>query len=119
MTAWVCLSGLQVCSACYAAVLVMQTVSAVQAGLTYRAIMANVRTFRWERALQLAQKHKVHVATVLLERSRYLIKAGTAETDKQFQQCNAEVEVDEATVKQQVQQEGISEAARPGAVGYA
>ena len=81
--------------------------------------MANVRTFRWERALQLAQKHKVHVATVLLERSRYLVKAGKAETDKQFQQCNAETEVDEGAVQQQVQQEAASEAARPGAVAYA
>ena len=81
--------------------------------------MVNVRTFRWDRALQLAQKHEAHVATVLLERSKYLARAGKAETDKQFQQCNAEVEVDEKSVKQQVQQEVADEAARPGAVSYA
>ena len=95
------------------------TVTGVQAGLTYRAIMINVRTFRWEKALQLAQKHKVHVPTVLLERSKYLAKAGRAETDKQFQQCNSEVEVNEAMVKQQEQQMLADEAARPGAVKYA
>lgn len=95
------------------------TVTGVQAGLTYRAIMINVRTFRWERALQLAQKHKVHVPTVLLERSKYLAKAGKAETDKQFQRCNSEVEVNEAMVKQQEQQMLADEAARPGAVKYA
>ncbi|DBA75301.1 hypothetical protein WJX77_003211 [Trebouxia sp. C0004] len=91
----------------------------LQAGLTYRAIMINVRTFRWGRALQLAQKYKVHVPTVLLERSKYLVKAGKAETDKQFQQCSSEVEVDEAMVKQQVQQALADEAARPGAVKFA
>ena len=66
----------------------------------------------------MAQKHEVHVATVLLERSKYLLKAGKVETDKQFQQCKAVTEVDEAAVKHQVQQELADEAARPGAVNY-
>ena len=81
--------------------------------------MVNIRTFRWERALQIAQKHKSHVATVLLERSKYLTRTGKAETDKQYLQCTADVAVDEAQVQQQVQQELAEEAARPSAVKYA
>ena len=91
----------------------------MQANLLYRAIMVNVRTFRWARALQLAQKHNTHVPTVLLERSKYLARMGKVETDKQFQQCNADVPVDEAEVQQQVQQELASEAGRSSAVKYA
>ena len=81
--------------------------------------MMNIRTYRWDRALQLAQKHDTHVATVLLERRRHLVKAGKSETNKTFQQGNAEVEINEALVSQQVQQEALNEAARPGAVSYA
>lgn len=78
--------------------------------------MLNVRTFRWARALQLAQKHNTHIPTVLLERSQYLARTGKVETDKQFLQCNTEVTVDEAEIEQQVQQELANEAARPSAV---
>ncbi|KAL3133954.1 Intraflagellar transport protein 80 [Trebouxia sp. C0010 RCD-2024] len=88
----------------------------LQANLLYRAIMLNVRTFGWARALQLAQKHNTHVPTVLLERSRYLARTGKVETDKQFLQCIMEVTVDEAEIEQQVQQEIANEAARPSAV---
>lgn len=87
----------------------------MQANLLYRAIMLNVRTFRWARALHLAQKHNVHVATVLLERRKYLTRTGKDETDKGFQHCNTDVEVDEAEIEQQVQQELANEAARPSA----
>ena len=78
--------------------------------------MVNVRTFRWERALQLAQKHSKHIATVLSERRKYLSNLGTTETNKQFQLCNAEVVVDMAQVQQQVQQELADEAATRSAV---
>ena len=62
--------------------------------------MVNVRTLKWERALQLAQKHNTHVATVLLERRKMLAKSGKAETIITFQQSNAEVQVDEELVLQ-------------------
>ena len=81
--------------------------------------MVNVRTFRWDRALQLAQKHNTHVPTVLLERRKHLAKAGKSETHKAFQQSNSEVKIDEALISQQVQQEALNEAARPDAVSYA
>ena len=88
----------------------------MQAKLLYRAIMLNVRTFRWARALQLAQKHNTHVPTVLLERRRYLTRSGKVETDKQFLECNIDVMVDEAEIERQVQQELANEAARPSAI---
>lgn len=42
------------------------------AGLVYRAVKLNVKLFRWQRALELAQKHRQHVDTVLLYRSRWV-----------------------------------------------
>lgn len=37
----------------------------IQAGLVYRAIKLNVKLFRWDRALDLAQQYKQHIDTVL------------------------------------------------------
>lgn len=45
---------------------------AVQAGLVYRAIKLNIKLFRWERALALAQQHRQHVDTVLWYRQRWV-----------------------------------------------
>lgn len=44
----------------------------MQAQLVYRAIMMNIRLFRWERALDLAVRNKTHVDTVLAYRQRYM-----------------------------------------------
>lgn len=43
---------------------------AVQAGLVYRAIKLRVRLHHWQRALDLAVKHKQHVDAVLMYRQR-------------------------------------------------
>ena len=40
----------------------------LQAGLTFRAILLNIYLHQWERALDLAIKHKTHVDTVLAYR---------------------------------------------------
>ena len=40
----------------------------LQSGLTWRAINMNIRLFKWERALELAAQHKMHVDTVLAYR---------------------------------------------------
>lgn len=42
----------------------------LQAGLLYRAIKLHVRLHNWQRALDLARKHKQHVDTVLMYRQR-------------------------------------------------
>jgi len=41
-----------------------------QEGFTFRAIKLNIKLFRWDRALELAQQHKQHVDTVLWYRQR-------------------------------------------------
>ncbi len=87
-----------------------------QAGLIYRAIKLNIRLFKWERALELAQKHKAHIDTVLWRRQRYL--AGAQETIAQFADVAAGVELDEAGIRQRVREEKAKEAARPGAKRY-
>jgi hypothetical protein len=42
----------------------------VQAGLVYRAVKLHVRLHNWQRALDLAVKHKQHLDTVLMYRQR-------------------------------------------------
>ncbi len=44
--------------------------SSGQAGLVYRAIKLNIKLFRWDRALDLAEQHNQHVDTVLWYRQR-------------------------------------------------
>jgi intraflagellar transport protein 80 len=42
----------------------------MQAGLIYRAVKLHVRLHNWQRALDLAVKHKQHLDTVLMYRQR-------------------------------------------------
>ena len=63
----------------------------VQNKLFYRAIKMNVNLFRWDRALELAQTHKVHLDTVAAYRRKYLQRIGKEETEKKFLKLNAEV----------------------------
>uniref|UniRef100_A0A8C7YCK0 Intraflagellar transport 80 homolog (Chlamydomonas) n=1 Tax=Oryzias sinensis TaxID=183150 RepID=A0A8C7YCK0_9TELE len=56
----------------------------LQAGLIYQAIQVNIDLFNWERALELAVKHKTHVDTVLAYREKFLQKFGKKETNKRF-----------------------------------
>ena len=62
--------------------------------LVYRAIKMNIRLFRWERALDLAVKHKTHVDTVLGYREKYLASYKTEEDDPRFLQYANEVDID-------------------------
>lgn len=48
----------------------LRSTCVLQAGLVYRAIKANIKLFRWDRALDLAQQYKQHVETVLWYRQR-------------------------------------------------
>ncbi len=54
--------------------------------LIYRAIKMNVNLFRWNRAFDLALKHKQHVETVLAYRQKYLDEFERDETDQRFLQ---------------------------------
>lgn len=52
--------------------------------LIYRAIKMNMNIFRWNRALELALKHKQHLDTVLAYRQQYLAEYRKDETDSKF-----------------------------------
>jgi intraflagellar transport protein 80 len=54
--------------------------------LIYRAIKINLNLFRWNRALDLAIKHKQHVETVLAYRQKHLDEFERDETDQRFLQ---------------------------------
>lgn len=91
----------------------------LQAGLIYRAVKMNIKLFRWHRALELAIKHKQHQDTVLMYRQRHLRIMKQQETDETFLQLAQELRVDEAAIKQRIQEEKLKEAQRPGAKRYA
>ena len=46
----------------------------LQSGQHFRAIQLNMQQAQWERALDLAVKHKTHVDTVIGYRTKYLGK---------------------------------------------
>ena len=54
--------------------------------LAYRAIKLNLNLFRWQRALDLAVKHKIHIDTVLAYRQKYLQSFEREETNQKFLQ---------------------------------
>ena len=90
----------------------------LQAGLIYRAIKLNIRLFNWDRALDLAVKHKTHVDTVLAYRARYLENFGREDTDPRFVALQAEVPIDWEQIKAKIEVEKEKERARPGARPY-
>ena len=63
----------------------------LKAGLIYRAIKMNVKLYRWERALNLAQQYKQHVETVLWYRRKYLQAANGEETIERFKDLTEQV----------------------------
>ncbi|XP_069692429.1 intraflagellar transport protein 80 homolog isoform X2 [Periplaneta americana] len=77
----------------------------LQNGLVFRAIMANLNLHNWNRALELATKHKTHVDTVLLFRKKYLDTFEKPETNEKFLQFKNEVELDEQKIAQKVEME--------------
>ncbi|XP_030599501.1 intraflagellar transport protein 80 homolog [Archocentrus centrarchus] len=77
----------------------------LQAGLIYQAIQVNIDLFNWERALELAVKHKTHVDTVLAYREKFLQKFGRKETNKRFLQYSEGVEVDWEKIQEKIEME--------------
>lgn len=80
-------------------------VTLLQAGLIYQAIQVNIDLFNWERALELAVKHKTHVDTVLAYREKFLQKFGRKETNKRFLQYSEGVEVDWEKIQEKIEME--------------
>jgi intraflagellar transport protein 80 len=72
------------------------------AGLTYRAIRANIKLFKWERALELAVKAGEWVDVVVAYRRRYLEQFALEETSKKFVKYGEGIETDWTEVKAKI-----------------
>ncbi|XP_011480800.1 intraflagellar transport protein 80 homolog [Oryzias latipes] len=77
----------------------------LQAGLIYQAIQVNIDLFNWERALELAVKHKTHVDTVLAHREKFLQKFGKKETNKRFLHYSEGVDVNWENIRAKIEME--------------
>ncbi|KAI8515118.1 Intraflagellar transport protein 80 [Branchiostoma belcheri] len=77
----------------------------LQSGLIFRAIQMNINLYNWDRALELAVKHKTHVDTVLAFRQKYLEKFGRNEKSKRFLQYAEGVEVDWQKIEAKIEME--------------
>ncbi|XP_048859543.1 intraflagellar transport protein 80 homolog isoform X3 [Brienomyrus brachyistius] len=84
----------------------------LQAGLIYQAIQVNISLYNWDRALELAVKHKTHVDTVLAYRQRYLQDFSKKETNMRFLQYAEGVEVDWEKIQAKIEMELASERER-------
>ena len=78
---------------------------------------------QWERALDLAVRHKTHVDTVLAYRVKHLERCDKEETLKKYQQYMKEVEIDWDQIAAKLEDEFLKEkdlaAANSGSVGRA
>ncbi|XP_040569650.2 intraflagellar transport protein 80 homolog [Lepeophtheirus salmonis] len=66
----------------------------LQSGLVFRAILLNIHLHQWERALDLAIRHKTHVDTVLAYRIKHLTRCEKEETIPKYIQYIKNVEID-------------------------
>lgn len=85
----------------------------LQGGLIFRAIMMNIELYNWDRALELAVKHKTHVDTVLAYRQKFLDDFDKKETNKRFLQYAEGVEVDWEKIETKIALEYQKERDKP------
>ncbi|NXM92007.1 IFT80 protein, partial [Oenanthe oenanthe] len=87
----------------------------LQSGLVYQAIQVNINLYNWERALELAVKHRTHVDTVLAYRQKFLGDFGKKETNQRFLQYAEGLEVDWNKIKAKIEMEIAKERERAAA----
>ncbi|XP_035745884.1 intraflagellar transport protein 80 homolog isoform X4 [Egretta garzetta] len=87
----------------------------LQTGLIYQAIQVNINLYNWDRALELAVKHKTHVDTVLAYRQKFLEDFGKKETNKRFLQYAEGLEVDWNKIRAKIEMEIAKERERAAA----
>lgn len=66
----------------------------LQSGLILKAIMVNVETFKWDKALDLALKHKSYLDIVIGFRNKHLERFERKETNNRYLQYSKDVEID-------------------------
>ncbi|XP_013923421.1 PREDICTED: intraflagellar transport protein 80 homolog [Thamnophis sirtalis] len=84
----------------------------LQAGLIYQAIQVNINLYNWERALELAVKHKTHVDTVLAYRQKFLDDFSKKETNQRFLQYAEGLDVNWEKIKAKIELEIAKERER-------
>jgi intraflagellar transport protein 80 len=76
----------------------------------YRAIKLNIKLYRWDRAVQLVKKFKVHADTLLAYRDRYLKSMDSDEKKEIFIQLRKHVgEYSWDAIKAKIQEEKAQE----------
>ncbi|XP_062598363.1 intraflagellar transport protein 80 homolog [Saccostrea cucullata] len=85
------------------------------AEIAYAAIkeVNSVQLYNWDRALELAVKHKTHVDTVLGYRQRYLERFEKKEKNKRFLQYSEGIEIDWEKIDAKIEMEYQKERERP------
>lgn len=89
----------------------------LQAGLTFRAILLNIYLHQWDRALDLAIKHKTHVDTVLAYRVKHLNRCDKDETIPRYIQYMKEVDIDWEKIGAKIEEEYHKEREMGGRTG--
>ncbi|XP_070801121.1 intraflagellar transport protein 80 homolog [Pituophis catenifer annectens] len=84
----------------------------LQTGLIYQAIQVNINLYNWERALELAVKHKTHVDTVLAYRQKFLDDFNKKETNQRFLQYAEGLDVNWDKIKAKIELEIAKERER-------
>lgn len=84
----------------------------LQADLIYRAIKLNIRLYRWDRALALADKYKVHLETVLYYRNKYINIFNNGKENSQLFLKYSDITFDEEKVKQEIEKEKAKEVSK-------
>ncbi|KAF6215468.1 hypothetical protein GE061_010222 [Apolygus lucorum] len=77
----------------------------LQNGMIFRAIMTNISTHNWERALEIATRNRTHIDTVLLYRQRFMDRLGKQEANEKFNMLRSNVEINEEQIDVKVQYE--------------
>ena len=77
----------------------------LHAGMVYRAIQLNMDLFRWEKALDLALKHKTHVDTVLWFRQIHLQRLNRNENNPKFKKFSQSVDLNWENIKAKIEQD--------------
>lgn len=74
-------------------------------GLVYQAILINIQLHQWNRALELAVKHKTHTDTVIYLREKYLSALNKEENNPQFINIRNTTNVDAEKVEHRLIEE--------------
>ena len=80
--------------------------------MIFRAILLNIYLHQWEKALDLAVKHKTHVDTVLAYRIKHLNRFDKEENIKKYTEYMKEVDIDWEKIASKVESEFQKESER-------